>query len=277
MKLKLTFPKDAVIAGMSAHATGLDVFEQDGSTKMGAEYTTYETTLYKGISASAPSYTGKALTDATISLSYEAEDGIYKAYVHADRMSSDVALYVDFSGVARVGDGGVSLQRQTRPSLQNVIGKAESLKEDDYTADSWKKVQDALAAAKTVNADENATQDEVTAAMNNLTTVMSQLVKKGTDQGGKTDKDFIPGTYNAPITMIVDAMNQSFLIDGHVVIARGRNGKHAHQLQPDFHRRRKDLGKRIRQRNGLLSGIQRLLQGRNLLQSDHGRRETYLG
>lgn len=219
MKLKLTFPKDAVIAGMSAHATGLDVFEQDGSTKMGAEYTTYETTLYKGISASAPSYTGKALTDATISLSYEAEDGIYKAYVHADRMSSDVALYVDFSGVARVGDGGDEPAKADKTQLGDVIGKAESLKEDDYTADSWKKVQDALAAAKTVNADENATQDEVTAAMNNLTTVMSQLVKKGTDQGGKTDKDYTPGTYNAPITMIVDAMNQSFLIDGHVVIA----------------------------------------------------------
>ena len=219
MKLKLTFPKDAMIAGLSSHATGIDVYEEDGTTKMAVEYTTYETTLYEGISASGPSYTGQALTDATISLSYEAEDGIYKAYIYADRMQNDVALYVDFSNVARVGDGGDEPAKADKTQLADVIGKAESLKEDDYTADSWKKVQDALAAAKTVNADENATQDEVTAAMNNLTTVMSQLVKKGTDQDGKIDKDFTPGTYNTPITMIVDAMNQSFLIDGHVVIA----------------------------------------------------------
>lgn len=66
-----------------------------------------------------------------------------------------------------------------KSKLADVIAKAEALKEADYTADSWKPVAEALAAAKAVNADEKATQAQVDEAMNTLTNVMSALVKAG--------------------------------------------------------------------------------------------------
>lgn len=227
MKLTLTFPKDAQIAGLASHATGIDVYEQDGTTKMNVETVTYETTLYEGISASAPSYTGKALESATIDLSYEAEDGIYKAYIYADRMKNDIALYVDFSGVSRQGDSEEPAKAD-KTQLQTVIDKAEALKQSDYTADSWAKVATALAAAKSVNNDASATQAQVNEAMNSLSSAMSALVraeknddKKNDDKKNddKKNQDYTPGTYKAPITMHVDAMNQEFLIDGSVIIS----------------------------------------------------------
>lgn len=244
MKLTLTFPKDAQIAGLSSHATGIDVYDQDGVTKMEVEYTTYETTLYEGISANAPSHTGNAVSEAVITLSYEAEDGIYKAYIYADRMKNDIALYVDFSTVAR--DGGEEPDpmppvedKADKSKLADVIAKAEALKEADYTADSWKLVAEALAAAKAVNADEKATQAQVDEAMNTLTNAMSALVKADDKKDDGEQKDYTPGTYDAPITMYVDAMNQSFLIDGHVVIAEDGTAK----LLIDFSRISTDGGK----------------------------------
>ena len=222
MKLTLTFPKDAQIAGLASHATGLDVYEQDGTTKMNVETVTYETTLYEGISASAPSYTGKALESATIDLSYEAEDGIYKAYIYADRMKNDIALYVDFSGVSRQGDSEEPAKAD-KTQLQTVIDKAEALKQSDYTADSWAKVASALATAKSVNNNASATQAQVNEAMNSLSSAMSALVRAEKNDDKKDDdkknQDYTPGTYKAPITMHVDAMNQDFLIDGSVIIS----------------------------------------------------------
>ena len=244
MKLTLTFPKDALIAGLSSHATGIDVYDQDGVTKMEVEYTTYETTLYEGISANAPSHTGNAVSEAVITLSYEAEDGIYKAYIYADRMQNDIALYVDFSTVARDGDEDHDPvppveDKADKSKLADVIAKAEALKEADYTADSWKPVAEALAAAKAVNADEKATQAQVDEAMNTLTNAMSALVKADDKKDDGEQKDYTPGTYDAPITMYVDAMNQSFLIDGHVVIAEDGTAK----LLIDFSRISNDGGK----------------------------------
>ena len=51
-----------------------------------------------------------------------------------------------------------------KSALADAISLAEALEGSDYTAESWAALQDALAAAKEVMADENATQDEVNAA-----------------------------------------------------------------------------------------------------------------
>ncbi len=58
--------------------------------------------------------------------------------------------------------------RGNKAELKKAIAKAEALKQDQYTADSWAKVAEALEKAKAVDANENAVQsqvDEATAAL----------------------------------------------------------------------------------------------------------------
>ena len=59
--------------------------------------------------------------------------------------------------------------------LEKIIAMIESLDPSEYTAESWAEVADALAAAKEVAADENATQAEVDAALSNLIKAFGKL------------------------------------------------------------------------------------------------------
>lgn len=61
--------------------------------------------------------------------------------------------------------------------LKAAIARADSLKEEDYTAESWKVLADAKAEAERVMKDENATQDDVNAAVQALTKVENSLVE----------------------------------------------------------------------------------------------------
>ena len=60
--------------------------------------------------------------------------------------------------------------------LQAAITKAEGLKEADYTADSWKTMQDALTEAKAALAAKES-QEKVDAAESKLTKAIDGLVK----------------------------------------------------------------------------------------------------
>ena len=60
--------------------------------------------------------------------------------------------------------------------LQAAITKAEGLKEADYTADSWKTMQDALTEAKAA-LEAKESQDKVDAAEAKLTQAIDGLVK----------------------------------------------------------------------------------------------------
>ena len=71
--------------------------------------------------------------------------------------------------------------------LNAAIRKAESLKQSDYTADSWKKLQTALNAAKKLT-DAAAEQTAVDQAASDLETAISALVKADTGNNGTTDK-----------------------------------------------------------------------------------------
>ncbi len=64
-----------------------------------------------------------------------------------------------------------------KSELEADIATAEALDESAYTADSWKDLQDALEAAKEVDAKANATQDEVDAADAALKSAIDNLVK----------------------------------------------------------------------------------------------------
>lgn len=79
------------------------------------------------------------------------------------------------SGLAEAVDKLVALDRS---KLESAIAAAEKLKNDGYTADSWNKMQSALAAAKDVSAKDSLNQDEVTAAADALNQAVSALKKQ---------------------------------------------------------------------------------------------------
>ena len=70
------------------------------------------------------------------------------------------------------------VKRGDKTELNDWIGEAEKLKEEDYTADSWSKLEDALEDAKKVAADEDATQAEIDAAKATLSAAVKGVEKK---------------------------------------------------------------------------------------------------
>ncbi|MDH6367611.1 MULTISPECIES: LPXTG cell wall anchor domain-containing protein, partial [unclassified Breznakia] len=64
-----------------------------------------------------------------------------------------------------------------KTALTTAIAKAEALTEADYTAESWTALKDALADAKAVAADANATQQAVDIAKATLENAVKDLVK----------------------------------------------------------------------------------------------------
>ena len=79
--------------------------------------------------------------------------------------------------------------------LEDLIAQAEALNEADYEAQSFAAMRTALAAAKDVFADENATEDEVNTSVAALEEAMAKLVasnsgtQAGGSQSGTTDKN----------------------------------------------------------------------------------------
>lgn len=65
-----------------------------------------------------------------------------------------------------------------KSALEKVIKEAETLKEKDYTAESWKAMQDALKAAQVVSEDKDATEENVEAARASLAKALENLVKE---------------------------------------------------------------------------------------------------
>ncbi len=79
--------------------------------------------------------------------------------------------------------------------LADLISQAEALSAEDYTADSYSVMQQALEAAKAVNDDAEATTEELTNAYTALKSAMDALEEKqvqtpaGDDQNGTADPD----------------------------------------------------------------------------------------
>ena len=70
-----------------------------------------------------------------------------------------------------------------RDALAQAIAEAEALDEDDFTAETWADLEDALAEAKRVFADENATQDEIDDAYRDLRTALNALERVPVEAG----------------------------------------------------------------------------------------------
>ena len=64
-----------------------------------------------------------------------------------------------------------------KTALQNAINTANSKRKEEYTTQTWKALEEALAAANTVNADKATTQSKVNAATEKLEEAIKNLVK----------------------------------------------------------------------------------------------------
>lgn len=79
-------------------------------------------------------------------------------------------------------------EKVDKQALQKAINDAEGLTKTDYTAESWKEVEDALKAAKETAADENASQTTVDSRTKALTDAIKNLkVVESNTQADKTE------------------------------------------------------------------------------------------
>lgn len=85
--------------------------------------------------------------------------------------------------VVKVTADKSKLEKAVSHTKQAVAG----LNESDYTAESWKALQDALTVAENVMADENATQDQVDEATSSLMKAYQGLQKADNGNAGKDD------------------------------------------------------------------------------------------
>ena len=69
-----------------------------------------------------------------------------------------------------------------RTDLDKAIGAAEQLDQSAFTAVSWNAMSDALSAAKTVQANAAATDDDIAQALNALNSAVANLAAKATDE-----------------------------------------------------------------------------------------------
>lgn len=128
--------------------TKLDALIKDVSSKyQDASYTTDSWNAFQA-----------ALTAADAALKSDSQDEINNAYVNLKNAELALVKKLDTSG------------------LEEVINKAKSLKEEDYTADSWKVMQAALTEAKSA-LEAKESQDKVDAAEAKLTEAIEALEK----------------------------------------------------------------------------------------------------
>ncbi|MDU4884438.1 Ig-like domain-containing protein [uncultured Clostridium sp.] len=76
------------------------------------------------------------------------------------------------------------LELRLKPSkdkLEDLINKAESLNKENYTEETWEKVEDALEKAKVVMANENSTEEEITQVENELEVAIEGLIASNSD------------------------------------------------------------------------------------------------
>lgn len=76
------------------------------------------------------------------------------------------------------------LELRLKPSkdkLEDLINKAEALNKENYTEETWEKVESALKKAKVVMANENATEKEITQVENELEVAMEGLISSNSE------------------------------------------------------------------------------------------------
>ena len=89
----------------------------------------------------------------------------------------------------KVGNGGETPEVLDKTELSNLITESESLKEKDYTAESWKSFIDILAQAKAILAKEDATQEEVNSIKASLEKAIEELKEVDNEKPVEVNKE----------------------------------------------------------------------------------------
>ncbi len=166
----------------------LDVYEKDSVTKKELDDAK---TLLGGLGnlvALDRSPLQTAINNANIKLNGKTERNYtadsWKVYVAALEKIEEIQAKISVSekniqrAANRLTDAVNKLVVLDRSKLESAIAAAGKLKKDDYTTDSWNKMQSALAAAKAVNAKDSLNQNEVTAAANALNEAIKALKRQ---------------------------------------------------------------------------------------------------
>ena len=82
------------------------------------------------------------------------------------------------AAAAALREAIAGLSRADKAGLNDAINRVKDRNEADYTAESWKAMQDVLATVKKVAEDPNATQAQIDEATRQLSEALRQLVKK---------------------------------------------------------------------------------------------------
>ena len=137
------------IAALNVDKTKLQEQIKDAATKQEADYSPITWNEFKNAEIKA-----KEINDQTTPLPKQSEiDAATKALQDAIK-----ALAVD------------------KTALQNAINTANSKRKEEYTTQTWKALEEALAAANTVNTDKTTTQSKVNAATEKLEAAIKNLV-----------------------------------------------------------------------------------------------------
>lgn len=103
-----------------------------------------------------------------------------EGYVAIGMWDSDRTTFENFYVGGSATEGPT---QDLRDAIEEVTEKVESLDESDYTADSWKALQDALENAQAVLVDKNATSADMKAAAQAMNDALSGLQKVDEDEG----------------------------------------------------------------------------------------------
>ena len=118
---------------------------------------------------------------------------------------SEGADYADLTEVkfygTKSGEPGPDVPSVNKDALKDMIDEAETLNKDDYTAETWSELEEALNAAQAVFETEDATQAEVDAALNALATAYGNL----------TEVELGPGSDKPSVNK--DALNQAIKVN----------------------------------------------------------------
>ena len=114
--------------------------------------------------------------------------------------------------------------------LEQLIIQAENLNESDYEVQSFAVMRFALAAAKEVYDNENATQDEVDASVSTLRNAVAKLTLSGSEQAGTTGSTGTSGiTQNsqtqAGITADKNSTSDNTSAAGKTAVSQNSNAK----------------------------------------------------
>ena len=175
----------------------------------------------------APTETNVVYIDQLTAEGSSIEFNLYPAM-----LKSDVVYHVCLSTNASGSEGlkeiasfryGSPEAGVDKSALESAVSLAEALVEEDYTPESWAALQEALAAAKEVLANDDATQEEVDAALAALRQAIEELVQAPSFTLSETEIT-VPAQSTYKLTA-EGADNLSWSSDNETVAAVDQTGK----------------------------------------------------